>query len=148
MSTEANKAIVRRWYEEVWNQRNLDLLDELYAPTWVGHFPQELELQGPAGHKQFGAVFTTAFPNAIYTIEGLLAEGELVASHYSVQATHRGELRGIPPTGQAVVSTGINIHRLVDGRIVEQWAQYDMLGLLQQLGALPAPGEAGGHHSE
>jgi predicted ester cyclase len=66
-----------------------------------------------------------------------------VASRYAVRATHQGELRGIPPTGKAVVSMGINIHRLAGGRIVEQWSQSDMLGLLQQLGAIPAPGQPG-----
>ena len=143
MPTEAHKAIIRRWYEEVWNQKNLALLDDLYTPTWVGHFPQGLELRGPADHQRFGAVFMAAFPDAAYTVEELLAEGDRVASRYSVQATHRGGLRGIPPTGKEIVSTGINIHRLVGGRIVEQWSQYDMLGLLQQLGAIPAPGHPG-----
>jgi hypothetical protein len=143
MPTEAHKAIIRRWYEEVWNQKHLALLEELYAPTWVGHFPQGLELRGPTDHQRFGAVFTAAFPDAVYTIEELLAEGDRVASRYAVRATHQGELRGIAPTGQEVVSTGINIHRLAGGRIVEQWSQYDLLGLLQQLGAIPAPEQAG-----
>jgi steroid delta-isomerase-like uncharacterized protein len=142
MSLEANKALVRRWYDEVWNHQHLNLLDELYAPTWVGHFPQGLELRGPADHKRFGAVFTVAFPDARYAVEAVLAEEDLVASRYAVRATHRGELRGIPPTGKAVFSTGINIHRVAAGQIVEQWSQYDMLGLLQQVGAVPAPDAA------
>ena len=140
MSPEGSKALIRRWYEESGNQRNLDALDELYAPTWVGHFPGAGELRGPTAHKQLLAAFSAAFPDAQYTVEDILAEGDRVASRYTVRGTHRGALSGIPPTGKAIVSTGINIHRIADGKIAEQWAEYDMLGLLQQLGVVPSPG--------
>jgi hypothetical protein len=106
-------------------------------------FPAGPGTTGTADHQRFGAVFVAAFPDAVYTVEELLAEGDRVASRYSVQATHQGGLRGIPPTGKAIVSTDINIHRLAGDRIVEQWSQYDMLALLQQLGAIPVPGQSG-----
>lgn len=144
MSIDENKALVHRWVEEVWNRGNLDLLEELYAPAWVGHFPQDTDVTGAAGHRQLGRAFQAAFPDAHYTVEDLVAEGDRVASRYTMRATHRGELGGIPPTGRAVALTGINIHRIAGGKIAEQWAQYDMLGLLQQLGAMPAQGRATG----
>ncbi len=143
MSTEENKAIVRRWYEEFGNRANLDVLDELYAPGWVGHFPQSGELRGAEGHKPLGRLFATAFPDGRYVLEDVLAEGDRVASRYTFRGTHRGEFFGIPPTGRAVEATGINVHRVEAGRIAEQWAQFDALGLLRQLGALPAAEEAG-----
>ncbi len=141
MTTEENKAIVRRWYEEFGNHANLDVLDELYAPAWVGHFPQSGELRGAEGHKPLGRLFATAFPDGRYVVEELLAEEDRVASRYTFRGTHRGPFGAIPATGRAVEATGINIHRLVGSRIAEQWAQFDALGLLRQLGALPAPEE-------
>ena len=143
MSTEENKAIVRRWYEEFANRANLDVLDELYAPAWVGHFPQSGELRGAEGHKPLGRRFATAFPDGRYEVEDVLAEGDRVATRYTFRGTHRGAFGAIPPTERAVTATGINVHRVEGGRIVEQWAQFDTEGLLRQLGALPAPEEAG-----
>ena len=141
MSAEENKAIVRRWYEEFGNRANLDVLDELYAPDWVGHFPQSGELRGAAGHKPLGRLFAAAFPDGRYAVEDVLAEGDRVASRYTFRGTHQGAFGAVAATGRAVVATGINVHRLAGGRIVEQWAQFDTLGLLRQLGALPAPEE-------
>ena len=133
MSTEANTALVRRWVEEVWNQGRLEVLDELYAPDWVGHFPASGELRGPAAHKQLGQRFLEAFPDARYVIEDLIAEDDRVVLRYSARGTHRGSLRGETPTGRAVVQTGINIYRVAGDRLVEQWAQIDLAGMLQQI---------------
>ena len=141
MSTEENKAIVRRWYEEFGERADLDVLDELYAPAWVGHFPQSGDLRGAEGHKPLGRRFATAFPDGRYEVEDVLAEGDRVATRYTFRGTHRGEFFGVPPTGRAVAATGINVHRVEGGRIAEQWAQFDTVGLLRQLGALPAPEE-------
>ncbi len=142
MSAEENRAIVRRWYEEFGNRANLDVLDELYAPAWIGHFPQTGELRGAEGHKPLGRLFATAFPDGRYVVEDVLAEGDRVVSRYTLRGTHRGAFGAIPPTGRAVTATGINIHRVEGGRIAEQWAQFDALELLRQLGALPASEEA------
>lgn len=139
MSTEANKALVRRWYAEFAQTYHLDFLDEVYAPTWAGHLPRSGDLQGAADHKRVARIFQVAFPDAQYTIEDLVAEGDRVVSRYTMHATHTGEMLGIPPTGKAVTVTGINIHRIVDGQFVEQWAQFDALGMLQQFGVLSAP---------
>jgi steroid delta-isomerase-like uncharacterized protein len=140
-SAEENKTIVRRWYQ-VWNEQRLDGLDELYAATWVGHFPQRRELQGVAAHKPLGRTFQVAFPDMQYTVEDLVAEGDRLASRYVARGTHRGELAGIPPTGKAVAMVGLNIHRIAGGNIAEQWAEFDTLGVMQQVGALAAPANA------
>jgi steroid delta-isomerase-like uncharacterized protein len=134
MSIEENKALVRRWVEEVWNQGRLDVLDELYTPDWVGHFPVSGELHGSAAHKQLGERFRQAFPEARYVVADLVAEGDRVVLRYSARGTHRGSLHGEAPTGREVVQTGINIYRVADGRLAEQWAQFDLAGMLQQMG--------------
>lgn len=138
MSAEARKAIIGRWYDEAWVRGNLDVFDELYTPDWIGHFPQGLELRGPASHKQFGRIFGAAFPDGRYEVEETLVADDRVVTRYTFRGTHGGALRGIPATGRPVVLTSITIQRLVGNRIAEQWAQYDMLGLLQQLGVIPA----------
>ncbi len=130
-SVDSNKAIVQRWYQ-AWQERRLDELDEQYAPDWIGHFPG-FELRGPQAHRDKGTVFSTAFPDAQYTVEALIAEGDLVASRYTMRATHQGELRNIPPTGRSVVHTANNLHRIAYGKIAEQWSEYDYQVLLQQL---------------
>jgi steroid delta-isomerase-like uncharacterized protein len=136
MTDAERRALVARYYE-VWHRGDLDAFADLYTPDWVGHFPQGLELHGPAGHKQFGAVFGAAFPDGRYTVEETLVAGDRVVTRYTFRGTRAGPLRGLPATGRAVALTGITIQRLAGGRIAEQWAEYDMLGLLQQLGAIP-----------
>lgn len=136
MSVEASKALIRRWYDEVWVGRNPDAIDALYAPDWVGHFAGA-ELPDPATHKRVAVAFNAAFPDARYDVEHLFAEGDRVGSLVTIRATHRGEFRGIAPTGRAVTWPNMNIHRVVGGRIAEQWCQYDVLTLLTQLGARP-----------
>ena len=141
MSAEENRAIVRRWYEEFGNRANLDVLDELYAPSWVGHFPRSGDLRGAADHKPIGRMFATAFPDGRYEVADLVTENDRVASRYVFRGTHQGELLGIAPTGRPVAIGGINVHRLADGRIAEQWTQLDTLGLLQQFGVMPGGGQ-------
>ncbi len=140
MSDEERRVVIERWYDEAWGRGNLDVFDELYTPDWIGHFPQGLELRGPAAHKQFGQVFGAAFPDGRYTVEETLVAGDRVVTRYTFRGTHQGALRGIAPTGRPVALIGITIQRLVGGHIAEQWAEYDMLGLLQQLGVIPPAG--------
>ncbi len=142
---ETNKAIVRRYTEEVWNAGDLDVLSELMSADVV-HHEATMEHQLPRGleaHKQAIRIYRTAFPDlrSVHQIE--VAEGDKVAVLFRVTGTHQGELMGIPPTGKKVEFTGINIHRFADGKIVETWWAWDALGLLQQLGAIPAPGQGG-----
>ena len=138
MSTEENKALIRRLYEEVFNQRNLALVDELCRPTYVFHNPPTT-LHGPEAFKQFLAAYITAFPDARFTIEDQIAEGDEVVTRQSFTGTHQGPLLGISPTSKQVNVTGMTIHHLIDGQIEEGWINFDALGLLQQIGAILGP---------
>jgi len=140
MSTEDNKAHVRRGFEEV-NQKNLAVFVELLTPDVVLH-NASTTIQGLEGYKQFLSLLITAFPNLQFTIEDIIAEGDFVVVRYTTRSTHQGNFMGIQTTGKQVSGTGIFIDRIVNGKAVEQWINSDTLGLLQQLGVIPAPGQA------
>jgi predicted ester cyclase len=138
--SEENKAIVRRQEEELFTQGNLDAADEVYAPDYVGHDPSNLEhIQGLEAAKQ-AADYRKAFPDLRVTVKDVIAEGDKVAARLRFRGTHRGELDGIAPTGRRVDCTGIVISRMEGGKIVEDWANFDDLGMMQQLGAISKPG--------
>ena len=139
MSTETNKTLVRRFYEEGFNQRNLALVDELCTSDHLFH-NTPTTLHGREEFKQLLSVYLTAFPDARFFVEDAIAEGDRVASRYTFRGTHQGELMGIPPTGKHVTVTGIIINRIAGGKSVEGWLNFDALGLLQQLGVVPAMG--------
>ncbi len=140
MLEEENKTFVRRFYEEVWGKGNLDVADELYAENFVDHNPVDPDLpSGIEGFKQMVPMFRTAFPDMQFTIEDLIAKGDKVVSRLSIRATHQGEFMGIPPTGKQASITGIDIIRIVDGKMVERWGEVDMLRLMQELGVVPPP---------
>ena len=138
MSTEDIKALARRSYD-VLNQRNLALVDELYAPDIVDH-NASMTIQGLEALKEFFSMYLTGSPDLYFTIEDQVAEGDKVVTRYTARGTHLGPFMGIPPTGKHITVTGIGIIRVADGKIVEEWANGDNLGLLQQLGVIPAPG--------
>ena len=152
MSTEDNKATVRRFFEEVHNQGNVAAVDELLAPNILLHFdapsdvPVSAEMQlSLEGIKQVVSEFRSTFPDLHYTIDLLVAEGDLVVSRVTAHGTHTGEYRGLtykgmPPTGKQVTWTETHIYRLAAGKIVEYWSNEDDVGRLQQVGALPTPG--------
>ncbi len=143
MAGEALKALVRRELEEVYGAGDLDLVDEIVAAAFVGHDPALPEpIRGPAGVKDAVTLYRTAFPDLRLTIERQVGEGELVVTHWTARGTHQGELFGIAPTGKQATVTGISIDRISDGKIAEDWTNWDTLGLLQQLGAVPAPASA------
>lgn len=129
MSLQQNKAIVRRLWEEVWNQNNLAVCDEIFDETYAAH------------EKGFRAYFHTVLPDSHHTIEDLIAEGDKVATRFRVTGTHQGEFLGVPATGKPISVTGMWIHRLAQGRIVEgrQWGEWDALDFLQQVGAVSMP---------
>ena len=144
MSTAENKALVRRWMEEAWGQGKLDVLDELIGPDYVLHGAADPDLpRGPAGARQLTTAFRAPFPDLRATIDDLIAEGDRVVCRWTAQATHEGEFAGVPATHKQVTFTGIEIVRIANGRIAEGWDEVDLLGLLQQLGAVPAPGSSG-----
>ena len=132
MSEAGNRAIVRRVYEEIFNWGNLTLVDELYAKYFVGHHPDR-EFRGWRGVKDVVSMYRTAFPDMCITMEDLFATGDEVVTRTTVTGTHHGALGDLPPTGRAVTVTGLGITRLRDGKIVEQWDQFDQLGMMEQL---------------
>ena len=139
MSTENNKALIRRVYEEAINQGNLALFDDLVSSDYVLHDPNYPQpVRGAEGLKQYIQVFRTAYPDLHFTIEDIIGEGDTVAVRQTSRGTHRGELFGIPPTGKQPTVTGMTYHRFVNGKLVERWVNYDGLGMLQQLGVVPA----------
>jgi len=140
MSTEDNKAIVRRLIEEGLNQRNLAIFDELYAPDFVYQLGSTT-IQGREPYKQFISMSFAAFPDLHFTIEDQVAESDEVVTRWTLRGTHQGPFQDIPPTGKHVMVTGIGINRFANGKIVENWTNMDALGLRQQLGVVPAPGQ-------
>ena len=137
MSAENNKTIVRRLFEEVM-KGNLAIADELIAPDYAQHSVFGIP-DGREGFKQFFMAFAAAVPDAHFVIEDVIAEGDKVVTRLTVTGTQTGALQGIPPTGKKFSMKGIDIFRVVDDKIVEHWDAVDQLGMLQQLGAIPAP---------
>jgi len=138
MSAEENKAIFRRFIEEVWNQGNLTVADELFAPDAFTPSAPQLP-PGPEGVKTIATLWRTAFPDFQMTIEDLIAEEDKVAARFTERGTHQGEFMGIAPTGRQMSVTEIGILRMVDGKVTESWYEVDMLSLMQQLGVIPPP---------
>lgn len=140
MSTEENKVFMRHFYEEVFNQRNLAAIDDFIAPTFVNHSASQLGLTGgDLEHvTQFVSMVMQVFPDLHYTVEDLVAEGDKIVARLTISGTQRGAFMGIPPTGKHAVVSDIEIFRITDGKAVETWVQVDFLGLLQQLGVVPA----------
>ncbi len=141
MSAEENRALVRRFVEEFWNEGNMSAADELMAVDAAIHMPTG-EVVKLDGLKRFAGTFRGSFPDWHSTVEELIAEGDRVAELWTGRGTHRGELQGIPPTGKRVEVPGSVFYRIVDGKIVEFRGQLDMLGLMQQLGTIPSPQQA------
>lgn len=138
MSAE-NKAISRRLLEEAFNSGNLDVVDELVSPEFVNHDAALPEpTHGIEGAKANIGAYRDAFPDLRLTIEQQLAEGEYVTTRWSARGTNQGELFGMTATGKQATVTGITIDQIVDGRFVESWTNWDTLGLMQQLGVVPA----------
>jgi len=139
MSTVANKAIVRRFVDEVQSAGNIDAIDELCSPEFVNHSAPPGVPSNREGVKQVTAMFRQAFPDSYFTVEDMVAEGDKVATRKTFHGTHQGEFMGIPPTGQQVSIGLIDIVRIVDGKVVEHWSMGDNLGMMQQLGVIPTP---------
>jgi steroid delta-isomerase-like uncharacterized protein len=135
MSEEIKEKVRRSW--EIVNQRNPDLIEEIYPPDFVWHEPDQ-DIRGYEQAKQFVSSFFAAFPDINITIEDVIAEGDQAVSRYTIRGTHRGETEEFgPPTERQVELKGITIHRFEDGKIVEEWEAYDNLSVLQQLGLAP-----------
>lgn len=138
MSIEENKALFRRWFEDVVNDNDYSAIDELLAPDYQSHFPGAPPVDRD-GHKGMIELFAGAFPDWKEQIHDVIAEGDKVVIRVTAGGTHEGEFQGIDATGKVVTITGIGIARIENGRIAESWWDFDAIGLMQQLGAIPAP---------
>ncbi len=139
--SQENVRLMRRWFQEVWNERKTETVFELFAPNGVarGQGGSETELRGPEQFMLFVSTIRGAFPDIHVTIEDVFAVDDKVVVRWSATMTHTGEGVGVPPTGKKVRSTGISIARVLDGKIVEGWDSWDQLGMLQQIGAYTPP---------
>ncbi len=143
MSTEETKATMRR-YLDVFEQGNIELLDELLAPDYVNRTPATPDLPtGPEGVKGVVSMFRSAMPDLRVAVEDMIAEGDKVATRYTLEGTHEGELFGVPPTGRRLSIKSMTVERVSDGKIREHWRVTDNLEMMQQLGVVPEPGQEG-----
>jgi steroid delta-isomerase-like uncharacterized protein len=145
-----NKIVVRRLYEEVWNRRKLEVVDEVISLSHALHDPNVSGSQtGPEAYRQQVTRFTTAFPDLRFAIEDIVSEEDKLVVCWTISGTHKGEFMGIAPTGKKISVEGITINHIGHGKILDSHVSWDALGLLRQLGHAPALGKtiaAGGSH--
>jgi steroid delta-isomerase-like uncharacterized protein len=134
----ANKALVTEFIDALFTRGELDAVDRHLAPGFVNHDPFPGFAPDREGFRRIGQVFRHAFPDWHSQLQALIAEGDLVAERFTAHGTHQGEILGVAPTGHEVTLEGINIFRVQDGKLAERWGRTDDLGLLQQLGLMPA----------
>ena len=142
MSAEENKAVVRRFFEELLSTDNLAMADEILSPGFRFYFagsPDPMDLES---YKEFLMARRAAFPDRRFVVEDMIAEGDKVSARFTMRGTHKGELRGIAPTGREVTMTGIDMIRLEGGKMVEDRVEVDQLGMMQQLGVKASPQHA------
>ena len=143
MSAQESKITMRR-YLDVYEQGNIDLLDELLAPDYINHTPATPELPiGPEGAKGVVSMFRAGMPDLKVVVEDMIAEGDKVDTRYTLEGTHEGELFGVPPTGKRLSIKSITVERVSEGKIREHWRVTESLDMMQQLGVVPAPGQEG-----
>jgi len=135
--TELNKAVIRRFVEEVQNEKNWDVYDELNDPAFVNHSAPPGIPSDREGGKIYLGAFLNAFPDCHFTVDDMIAEGDQVVTKKTFTGTHEAEFAGIPPTGKRVTLQFVDIMRVRDGRIVEHWLSMDQLSFMQQLGVIP-----------
>jgi steroid delta-isomerase-like uncharacterized protein len=136
MAIEENKALVRRFYEEVWDRGNVEFAQEVFTDDYLRHdLRPTAAAPGPQGQLQIAAAFRAAFPDLRWHVDLLLAEGDLVAGQWTASGTNTGPWAGMAATGRHATFSGVNIFRIRDGKVVEIWNHRDDLGLAQQLEA-------------
>lgn len=137
MSSAENKALVLRWFSEL-DKGNLDIIDELLPPDYLDHNPPLPGLpEGREGVRQSAMRLLAAFPDAVHTIHDQMAEGDKIMTRLTTRATFTGEILGYQPTGTTIEVSGIAVHRIADGKLVEHWAHMDMAGFMQQMEGPP-----------
>ncbi|TCJ99345.1 ester cyclase [Nocardia alba] len=137
--SEQNKACAKRMFD-AWNARDLDVFDELIADDAIDHDPQNpfAEIHGPDGLKRQAQMYLDAFSDQRFLVNEQIAEGDFVTTRWTGTGTNDGELMGMPATGKSAVVAGVTINRFRDGKIIESWASWDTLGMMQQLGVVPS----------
>lgn len=138
------KQVISTYTQEVWNQHRIAAIDQYYAPEYVHHDVSRPDVTTLAGYKAWASALQAGVPDITVSIDDLLADGEMAVKRWTASGHQTGELAGIPASSKAVRFSGVSIYRFRDGRIVESWYVYDLFGLLQQLGALPAAETAAG----
>jgi predicted ester cyclase len=143
--SEGNEALAHRFHMDIFQQGNLDAADEILSSNfvWHGAFSPGEDQRGPEPPKQVASAVIAAFPDRRLTHEDTVAEGDKVLIRWSMSATHQGEFVGIAPTGRRVTVTGFDLFRIEGGKIAEMWQEADQLGMMQQLGVVPEPGQGG-----
>jgi steroid delta-isomerase-like uncharacterized protein len=142
MSAE-NKAIVRRLYEEVWNKRKLEVVNELISPSHALQGPNIFGSSvGPEAYKRQVSRFLEGYPDLRWTIENTIAEEDKVVACWTISGTHKGDFMGVPATNKKISVDGMTIHHIAGGKIMDSHSNWDTLGMMQQLGAVPALGKA------
>src|SRR5215207_538724 len=147
MSLEENRALVRHFFEEVWNKGSVAVADDVFADKYTIHAVGMNVETNAEGVKHAVGSFKTTFPDFRFDLADLIAEGDQVAVRWSAGGTQQGEFRlpdmpvGIPATGKQIKWTGVTIYRIADGKRVEAWDEPDRMGMMQQLGVIPAPGK-------
>jgi steroid delta-isomerase-like uncharacterized protein len=137
----ANKGIVRRLYEEVWNQRKLELINEIISPSHALQAPTVAgSAVGPEVYKRQFLGMLEGYPDLQWTVEDLIAEEDKVVACWTMSGTHKGEYMGVPATNKKVSVDGITIHHISGGKIMDSYSNWDALGMMQQLGVVPVPG--------
>ncbi len=140
MSTEENKAVSRRYFELLDGRKGdmLSFADELLDPGMLSHFPGAAEPNDLPTQSGLGGVFWGAFPDLTHTVDFMVAEGECVSIRLTLNGTHAGEFMGVPASGNPLTLTANGIQRVVDGKITEQWVEFDSMSLMAQIGAMPS----------
>ena len=138
-----NKAIVRRLYEEVWNNRKLEVVNELISPNHALQGPTVFGSSiGPEAYKRQVSSLLEAYPDLLWTIEDTIAEKDRVVACWTLSGTHKGDFMGVPATNKKVSVSGMTIHHIAGGKIMDSHTNWDALGMMQQLGAVPATEKA------
>ena len=139
MSIKENKELIEKLLEKFWNDHNIAAADELVARDLVNHDPAAPTVTGLEGLKAYAGMLFTAFPDFHVAIDDMVGEGDKVAKAWTLSGTHEGDFMGIPPAGKSISMSGVTIYRIANGKIAELTWSYNMLGLMQQLGAIPTP---------
>ena len=136
---QENGILIRRWFEEVWNKGRLEAVEEMASPDVIGHGQAQHATDiGLKEFKPFVMGFRSAFPDLKVTIDQVIEQGDIVVARWTATMTHQGEFLGYAPTGKKATITGTSTQRISGGKIVEGWDNWDQLGLLVQIGAVPA----------